>query len=114
MRPQIGVLHREGHDHDVEAIGAEAGDRQADAVHRDRPLVHDVRREMRREADRQPVELRVLPELLDVADRVDVPLDEVSAEAAVGAQRPLEVHDGCPRSSEPSVVTRAVSGPTSA
>ena len=30
--------------------------------------------------------------LLDAADRVDVALHEVSAEAAVGAQRPLEVH----------------------
>ena len=39
------------------------------------------------------MELGVLPQLLDVADRVDVPLDEVAAEAAVGAQRPLEVHD---------------------
>ena len=42
---------------------------------------------------RQPVKVRVGAQLLDVADRVDVPLHEVPAEAAVGAQRTLEIHE---------------------
>ena len=37
------------------------------------------------------------PQLLDVADRVDVPLDEVAAEPAVGPQRPLEIHGAAGR-----------------
>ena len=53
-------------------------------------------------------------QLLDVADRVDVPLHEVAAEPAVGAQRPLEIHERCRAQATPSVVTRIVSGPTSA
>ena len=42
-----------------------------------------------------------------------MPLDEMAAEPAVGAHRPLEV-DALPGRSDPSVVTRAVSGPMSA
>ena len=52
---------------------------------------------VRRKADGQPVELGVAREVLDVADRVDVALDEMSAEPAVGAQRPLEIHRGAAR-----------------
>ncbi len=63
--PQIGVLHRERHHLHVEAIRAEPRHRQADAVHRDRPLVHDIGREMRRKADREPVKVGVAPQVLD-------------------------------------------------
>src|SRR4051812_8345762 len=40
----VRVLHRVGHDHDVDAVDAEAGDRQADTVDGDRPLMDDERR----------------------------------------------------------------------
>ena len=86
------MRHRVGHDLNVESIGSESGYGEADAVHCDRPLVHDERREIRRKADGQPVEVGILAELLDVADRIDVPLDEVSAEPAVSPQRALQIH----------------------
>src|SRR5712692_6868166 len=63
---EIRVLHRERHELRVESISAEAGDREADAVDGDRALVHEERRELRREADRQPVEFGVRAQLLDV------------------------------------------------
>ena len=76
----------------VEPIVARAGHRQADAVDRDRPFGTMYGARSRRKTDRQPVELRLGPPVLDAADPVDVSLNEVSAEPAVGAQRPLEIH----------------------
>src|SRR5258707_5102325 len=49
---EVRVLHRERHELDVESIGAEAGDRQADAVDGDRPFVLEEWTKVRREADR--------------------------------------------------------------
>src|SRR2546428_832556 len=83
---QVRVHHRIRHDHDVEAIRAEAGHGEADAVDRNRSLVHDVGREVPRKAHRHPVKLGVGTQFLDVANRVDMALHEVSAEAAVGAE----------------------------
>src|SRR6185312_11735530 len=89
---QVGVLHGERHELHVEAIDAEAGHGQADAVDGDRTLVDQIRRQLRRKAHRQPVELRVLTQFLDIANRIDMALHEVTAEPAVGAQRTLQVH----------------------
>src|SRR5258706_11938225 len=88
---EVRVLHRERHELDVESIDAEAGDCQADAVDGDRPFVHEEWRKVRRKADRHPVELGGRAQLLDVADRIDVPLHEVAPDAAVVAHRALEV-----------------------
>ncbi len=54
--------------------------------------MHDVRRQRRRKADRQPMKFRVGAHRLDVADGIDVALDKMPAQTTVGAQRPLEVH----------------------
>src|SRR3954468_3580034 len=88
---QIGVLHGERHELYVEPIDAEAGHGQADAVDGDRTLVDEIRRQLRRKSDGEPVELRVLAQFLDVAHRIDMALYEVATETAVGAQRPLQV-----------------------
>ena len=45
-----------------------------------------------RKLDREPVRIAVLPDVLDRAGGVDVPLDEMPAEPRIGAQRPLEIH----------------------
>ena len=90
-------VHGERNHHDVEPVVAQTGDRQADAVDRDRALVDEYGASAGRKADRQPVELRVGPQFLDVPDGVDVPLHEVAAEPAVGAQRPLEIDERAPR-----------------
>src|SRR5689334_7599564 len=94
LRPsQIGVLHRERNDLDVQPIRAQPGDRQADAIDGNRSLQDDVRRQRIREADSQPVKVCFLSQFFDAADRVDVTLDEMSAETPVSAKRTLEVHD---------------------
>src|SRR5437762_11937020 len=89
---QVRVLHGERHELHVEPIGAQAGDGEADAVHGDRAFVYEKGREAWRKTDGEPVKLGVLAQLLHVADGVHVSLHEVSAESAVGAQRPFQVH----------------------
>src|SRR6266850_1302869 len=56
---QVRVRDRIRHDHDVEAVRAEAGHGEADAVDRNRSLVHDVGREPGRKAHGHPVKLGV-------------------------------------------------------
>ena len=57
----------------------------------DRALPDDVRREQRRKLDGEPERIALRPDVLDRAGRVDVPLDEMAAQARVGAQRALEI-----------------------
>jgi len=89
---QIRVLHRVRHDLHVEAIGAELGDRQADAVHRNRSLVHHERREPAWKRHGQPVKVRFGAKAFYQSDAIDVPLHEVTAESAIRTQRPFEIH----------------------
>ena len=46
---------------------------------------------MRRKADGEPMKIGVGTQILDVANRVDVPLDEVASKPPVGPQRTFEV-----------------------
>src|SRR5258708_3376411 len=55
--------------------------------------MNNTRGQLRREADGQPLKIGIRPPRFDPADRVDVSLHEMAAEAAVGAKRPLEVDE---------------------
>src|SRR3990167_5102133 len=90
---QIRIRHREGNDLHVEPVDAKTRNRQADAIYRNGALVYEKGREVRGKTHGEPVKIGVGPQLLDVADRVDVPLDEVAAHPAVRAQRAFEVHE---------------------
>ena len=73
------------------ASSASDGDRQADAIHRDRALGHEQRREVLGEADLHPPEVAVGPHVDDGADAIGVAEHEVPAEARVGTHRAFEV-----------------------
>src|SRR5262249_1571130 len=47
---------------------------------------------IRRKAHREPMEIGFRPEVLDVANAVHVPLNEMPSEPPVGTKRPFEVH----------------------
>src|SRR5207247_7900561 len=89
---EIRMLHGERHNLHVEPIRPESRNGQADAVDGNRTLGDEERRELRGKADGQPVKVQIDAQLLDVPDGIHVSLDEVTAEPAVGAQRPLQVH----------------------
>src|SRR5262245_53998979 len=91
---QVRMVQRERHDHHVESIRPQSSHRQTDAVDGDRSAMNDVGRERGGKADRQPVEVGLGPQILDVTDGVNVALDEMAAQPAVGAQRTLEIHPG--------------------
>jgi hypothetical protein len=81
-----------------EPVGQHLGDRQADAVDGDRALGHDLVEEPLRRPDPHPPGSAVL--LVDpghLADRVGVPLDEVTVEGVADAQRQFQVHRGARR-----------------
>ena len=86
------MLHGERHNLHVEAIRPESRNGKADAVDGNGTLGDEERRELRGKADCQPVKVQIDAQLLDVPDGIHVSLDEVTAEPAVGAQRPLQVH----------------------
>src|SRR4051794_20031993 len=92
QRRQAGVPPRERDDHHLELRIAKGRNRQADAIDRDRAFGPHRRRERRRYVNRQPVRVTILPDPLESGRAVDVTLDEVTAEAAVGAHRPFEVY----------------------
>ena len=101
-------------DLDVEPLVVERGDGQADAVDRNRALEDHPGRQIGRKANAQAAELAFVGDRrLEGADAVDVSLDDVPAEPAVGAQRPLQVDRPARRRAAPSAVTRRVSGDTS-
>jgi hypothetical protein len=74
------------------AILPERSDRQADSVHCDRAPGDEPSPVGRVESDHEPPVVAVPIELDDLAYRVDVPLDEVSSQPRVGAERALEVY----------------------
>ena len=81
--PQVRVLPRVRDDLHVEVPVVDAGDRQADAVHRDRALPDDLT--ARATGGTSTVTHQASPSLrrfLDRAGRVDVPLHEVAADPA--------------------------------
>ena len=81
-------------DPETEAIFAERGDGQADAIDGDRPLLDQVTGSGFRQRDDQ-IEIRSLGfRGEDLGRGVDVPLHEVTAEASVGTQGSFEIHPG--------------------
>src|SRR5581483_9901444 len=80
-------------DPDAKTVFADAGDREAHAVDGDGTLVDDVTHDFRRRGNVEHVVLTGAFPARDAAGAVDVAGDEVSAEAAVGAERTLEVHE---------------------
>ena len=68
-----------------------AGDREADAVEGDRAVLDHVAEQLVAERDRDPAGEAVLGDADDLADAVDVALDDVAAERVAGPQRRLEV-----------------------
>src|SRR5688572_19925161 len=85
--PEGGDLRRVRDDRDGEVVVARLDDGEADAVDGDRALLHHVAEELAIRAHAQ-----VGGSVDDLADRVDVPLDEVAAQAIAQADRALEVH----------------------
>ena len=81
----------ERNDHDIEMAALESRDRQADAVDATEPLARKAA-QARAETPLSASGRRPRRASSDRADPVDVPLDEVAAEPAVGTHRPLEVH----------------------
>src|SRR5690625_1629311 len=75
-----------------EILLAQASHREAHTVDGDRADRYDQMREFRLEGDREEVAVLVHLNVLDDACRVNVPLHEVSVEAAVGGHRTFEVH----------------------
>ena len=106
---EVRVLPGVGNNLHVEVPLVDARHGQADAVHRDRSLAHDVGGEQGRKPDREPEGVAVGADVLDGARRVDVPLDEVAAEPRIRAQRPLQVDENAPPQ-RAEALTRAVSG----
>ena len=72
------------------AVG-DGADGEADAVDRDRALLDDVAREVGRQRDAHQLPVLAGGALQDGAGAVDVALHDVSAEAAVGDHRALQV-----------------------
>src|SRR5262249_28935240 len=56
---EICMLHGVWHELHVEAVWTKTRDRQTDTVYGNRPLVHDVRRQVSRKPHCEPAELRV-------------------------------------------------------
>src|SRR3954452_21523956 len=86
------MLPRVREDLHVETPLVETGNGQTDTVDGDRALSDDVRREERRIPNRQPEGVAIRANLLNRSRRIHVPLDEVSADPCIGAERALEIH----------------------
>ena len=68
-------------------------DREADAFNRERAFEDDVARQFWRDLDAQPIVVGAgdFVECDELAGAIDVPLDDVSAEASIGAHGEFEV-----------------------
>src|SRR5262249_42313409 len=75
-----------------EAFRKNIGNGQADSIDRDRSLRSDIRRERFRQFDFQPEIWASLLERHNVRDAIHMALNEMSTEAPVGAQCPLQIY----------------------
>ena len=75
----------------VKAVIVKSRHGEADAIHGDRSLADQQRRERRRESNRDPVGLAVFADIVDGARRIDVPLDEVSTEPCIRPHRAFQI-----------------------
>src|SRR5436190_14001560 len=89
-------LQRLGDERHREPVVAEVGDGQRDAVDGDRTLLDDVAQQRRLGVDDDDPREPLVTHLAHHGEAVDVPLDDVSAQAVGGPQRQLEV-DGAVR-----------------
>src|SRR5215470_3112577 len=90
--PQVRMLQSVRYQLDVETVGTQLGDGQADPVNSNRPFWHDQGPHAGRKRDREPLELRYLADVLDGTHRVDMSQDEMTTESTIRAKRPLEIH----------------------
>src|SRR3954470_493996 len=88
---QRGSLQRLGDERHREPVVAEVGDRERDAVDRDRALLDDVAQQRRIGVDDHDPREALLAHLAHDPEAVDVALDNVAAEPVGGTQRQLEV-----------------------
>ena len=72
---------------DLERAASQRGDRERDAVDRDRALLDAVAEELGRRLDPDPDAVALRLDRRDPADAVDMPLDVVPAERLAGAER---------------------------
>ena len=86
-----------GDEADGEVVGGRVDDGQADAVDRDRALLHDVAGQSVGQGDLDDLPVLGDPALDDVAGAVDVPLDDVPAEPAAERHGALQVDPGAGR-----------------
>src|SRR5580704_16522387 len=91
-RAEVGLLERVRDDGDVEAIGSDGVDGEADPFDRDRALLGHERRELARDAEGQRQGVTHRTALEQRAEAVDVTRHDVAAHPIGGAQGPLEVH----------------------
>src|SRR5215207_3756875 len=89
--PERGPLERLGDQRDLEPLIVERSDGEADAANRDRAVLDQVALEPVGDGDAQPPRKAVLAHREQLADAVDVALDDVPAERLAGAQGRLEV-----------------------
>lgn len=83
-----------GDEADGEVVGGRVDDGQAHSVDRDRALLHDVAGQPVGEGDLDDLPVLGDPALDDAARAVDVPLDDVPAEAAAERHGALQVDPG--------------------
>src|SRR5215211_395148 len=89
---QVGVLLGEGDHGDDEAALVAGDDGQADAVHGDKALLHDVAHHVGRRLDADQECLVVPVDGGDAAGALDVALDKVAAHATAGSEGAFQVH----------------------
>src|SRR3954449_10146413 len=88
---QVRALERLRNQRDLERLVVDAGDREAHPVDGDRALLDRVAQHLRRRLDRDHAGEPLLADRRDDAEPVDVPLDDVPAQAVARPQRELEV-----------------------
>ena len=92
--PEDGLGHRVGDGRDGEAVSVHPGHRQADAVHGDGALLHNVAQQVGRGRDGVPHGVVVPADRLHPAHSVHVAGDDVAAEAPARRHGPLQVDLG--------------------
>ena len=91
---EVRVLERVRDDLHIEAVAAEPGHREADSVHRDRPLGHEIGSERRRKTDGEPHERRLVAPQdernIDALVAEGTKLSELSMKVANEAIAPIQ------------------------
>src|ERR1041384_8330437 len=79
-------------DGDFEVLVREGGDGQTDPFHRDRAFEDEVTRDLSRVTDSDGPSLPVILDIQELPARVDVALDDVTAEACGWCNGAFEIH----------------------